>query len=158
MYRVSHHFPFDYGGFILLLVPVFQLRGLVPREQLVLLVKTEAKKALSTSVFSSSFVTVFPSHIQERMEILLNIPVADVFIESFFIVFSGSDQVKFQMGFGPSSFLPAKPNNILVVVLSCLSLLPKDINNKFFFIYIFAEFFKISLCVSVGESGLLKIT
>lgn len=78
------------------------------------------------------------------MEILLNIPVADVFMEGFLIVFSDSDQVKFQVGFGPSNFLPAKFHNIVVVVLSCLSLLLKGI-NIFFFIYIFVYFFKISL-------------
>lgn len=51
-----------------------------------------------------------------------------------FIVFSGSSWIKFQMGFGPSNLLPAKPHNILVVVLSCLSFLPKDI--IFFFLHI----------------------
>lgn len=54
--QVTDHFPMDYGGCILLPVSIFQLRGLVPAEQLVLLLNTEAKKALNTAAFPSSFV------------------------------------------------------------------------------------------------------
>lgn len=46
----------DYGDFILLPVPVFQMRGLDTGEQLALLLRTEEKKALDASLFSSFFV------------------------------------------------------------------------------------------------------
>lgn len=51
--------PLDYGGFILLTIPVFLLRVLVTLMTTGLLLTTEAKKALSNSAFSSSFVTMF---------------------------------------------------------------------------------------------------
>lgn len=63
----------------------------MPEEQLVLLLKTEAKKGIS--VFSLSFVSL---SIQQSMEILLSPTcVADVFIDRFFIVLYGSSQIKF---------------------------------------------------------------
>lgn len=123
-----------YGGFILLLIPVFQLGTGTQRTTALTSKGKEGIKYLSVFFILCDYVS---PQIQERMEILLNIPVADVFM------------VKFQMGFGPSNFLPAKPHNIFVVVLSCPSLLPKDINN-FFFIYNF-DFFKY-LCVFLEKN------
>lgn len=50
----------DYRGFALLHMPVFQLKGLGTREELVLLLKTEVKKGIKYFSFSSPFVTMFP--------------------------------------------------------------------------------------------------
>lgn len=45
--KVSNQVLMIYGGFILFPVPIFQLRGWVSTEQLLLLLRTAAKKALS---------------------------------------------------------------------------------------------------------------
>lgn len=56
--------------------------------ELVLLLKTDTKKALSAPAFSSTFVTV-STCIQWRMEILLSPPFADgVFLETFLLSFT----------------------------------------------------------------------
>lgn len=66
----------------------------VPWGWLVFLVKTEPKKALTTtSTVSSFFVTIFPLY---PMEVLSSSPFGvSIFRETFFIVFHGSRQVKF---------------------------------------------------------------
>lgn len=92
--QVTDHFPVDYGGFILFPVSIFQLRGLIPEEQLISVLKTEAKKALNTSAFSSPFVMFSPPS-KNKMDILCRLPFADnVFIETFLIVFYDSRQIK----------------------------------------------------------------
>lgn len=59
-----------YESVILLPIPVFQLRALVHRDELVLACKTEAKKTWNTSDFSSPFVTI-SSCIQQRWRFYL---------------------------------------------------------------------------------------
>lgn len=58
------------------------------------------------------------------MKILLNIPFAvDVFIKALY----ANNQNAFQLGFGPSNFVPEQCNSSSVDFLSCLSLLPEFI-------------------------------
>ena len=92
MWQVDDHLSLDYGGFILVPVPIFQLSGLVTHRTTDL---TQAK-ALSTSSFSSYFLSLFPPASKKRMEILLSPPfVTHVFIETFFIVFYSSSHIRF---------------------------------------------------------------
>lgn len=111
----------------------------VPGEQLVLLLKTEAKKALNTSAFTSSFVTVFPPTSNKGWVFPLALTVfPDAFVETLLMVFYSSGQIKFHLGFGPSNFPSAEPHNILVALLSYLpiflkvktSLFPSEFQTK----------------------------
>lgn len=82
---VADNFPLEYGGFILLFIPVFQLRALGTRTTAGLTVKDRGKEPLGTS----SFVTV-SFHSQQSLEFLLSPAfVADAFIEAFSVVFYG---------------------------------------------------------------------
>lgn len=92
---VSNQVLMIYGGFILFPVPIFQLRGWVTTEQLLLLLWTEAKTALSNSAFSLSLLLCFsPCHIQKKMGILLSPPfVVTIFIETF-LLSCKSSQIK----------------------------------------------------------------
>lgn len=75
----NHSLP-HYESFILL-ISVFQLRGWMPWGQLVLLLKTEAKQALTTSAFSPSSVTVLLSESKKGWGLLNNKLIIVIFYE-----------------------------------------------------------------------------
>lgn len=69
--QASDHFYLDYGGFILLHFPLFQLRMLSTLRYSTLLMKTEEMKVPSVSTFSSSFVLCVPLHTIKRFSLTL---------------------------------------------------------------------------------------
>jgi len=72
------------------------------------------------------------SIIQQGMEILPRLPLAvDVFIEIFIVVLYLRGRVQFYLGFSFSNFLPAQLHYVLVIVISCLPILPNTINFTF---------------------------
>jgi len=64
------------------------------------------------------------------MEILFG-PLLNIYIlvKTFFVVLYHSGQVELIMGFSLSDFLPAYDSNFNVLYLSCLSLLPQELNS-----------------------------
>lgn len=70
---IANHFPLDYGGFILIPIPIFQLRGLSTQRTTVLLLETEAKKYLSLFVILCHYIS--PASNKERRFSLALLPL-----------------------------------------------------------------------------------